>query len=106
MPAVAVTCPRMDGFVAPVEELRRAGDAAGRVGVAVRSVELASAARTLSAALPGGAVAQAAAEIERRWAGLVTSAADLMQAQANGLNSTAENYLSTDGRAARGLAVR
>lgn len=105
-PGGAVPCPVMDGFVAPVEEVRRAGEAAGRVGAAVRSVELGPVARTLAAALPGGAVARAGGEIERRWTGLVTSSADRMRAQADGLNRTAEDYLATDGRVAHGLAVR
>lgn len=96
----------MDGFVAPVEELRRAGEAAGRLGHTVRSVELGTVARSLATALPGGAVAQAGGEIERRWTSQVASAADRMRAQADGLTRSAENYLATDGQAARGLAVR
>ena len=93
----------MDGFVAPVAELRRAGEAAGRVQATVRALELGPVVRTLATALPGGALARAGAEIERRWSGALTGAADRMLAQADGLALDAESYLTADQLAARSL---
>lgn len=96
----------MDGFVAPVGELRRAGDAAARVHAAVRTLDLGPVAHALACALPGGALAVAGGEIARRWSGSVSAAADRMQAHADGFASTAAAYVEADERAARRLTAR
>lgn len=91
------------GFEVSPGELRTAGAAGGAVADGVRGVDLAAPARGLGAALPGGAVAAAAGEVERVWSGAVTSLAAGMGRHATAMAAAADGYAGADAAAVAAL---
>lgn len=89
---MSVACRIMEGFAVAVQDLIDAGEAGRSIAEAMRGVDLGASVRTLSAALPGGRVAQTAAEVGRTWAAAVTALADGMTQHAEAMTASAAAY--------------
>ncbi len=87
-----------------VQDLIDTGEAGRSIAEAVRGVDLGAPVRTLAAALPGGDVAQTAADVERTWAAAVTGLADGMAQHAESMAASAAAYAEGETTAMNALS--
>lgn len=90
--AVVRSLPGMEGYEVIVQDLVDAGQAGRAISEAMRGVDLGAPVRTLASALPGGGVAQTAAEVERMWTAAVTGLAEGMARHADAMAASATAY--------------
>lgn len=94
----------MDGFAVSVPRLRENAAASTALGQGIAAVDLASVARIVATAMPGGATAQAAGVAEQTWTAAITGISQAWAQHGDRLDGTAQSYDGADTAAAHELA--